>query len=152
MLSILVDPIPDVQNSLYLQKCKNAKAQRQRQLCKSTNVQMDNCARLQKFNCVRVQKHKGKIDCAREQKYNCARVQKHKWKIVQESKISTVQENKSPKAQRQNRLCKRTRAQLWKIAKCALVDWRMQEEEFASSELRESLCEAGRGATYAAHR
>ena len=80
------------------------------------------------------------------------RMQKHKSKIVQESKISTVQENKSPKAQRQNRLCNSTRAQLWKSAKCALVDWRMQEEEFASSELRESLCEAGRGATYVAHR
>ena len=47
---------------------------------------------------------------------------------------------------------KRTKGQLCKSAKCALVDWQMHEEEFASSELRESLCEAGRGATYAAHR
>ena len=121
VLSLLVVPIP-VPNSLCVQKCKNAKAQRQRQLCKSTNVQMDNCARLQKFNCARVQKHKGKIDCARDQKYNSTRIQKHKWKIVQECKISTVQENKSPKAQRKNRLYKSTIVEECKICTFVLAN------------------------------
>ena len=152
MLSILVVPNTDVPNSLYLQKCKNAKAQRQRQLCKSTNVQMNNCARLQKFNCARVQKHKGKIDCAREQKYNCARVKECKSTNRKLCKRAKFQLCKRTRVQKHKGRIDCTRAQLWKIAKCALVDWRMQEEEFASSELRESLCEAGRGATYVAHR
>ena len=63
-------------------------------------------------------------------------------------KRAYVQKCKSTRAQKY----KSTKGQLCQSAKCALVDWQIQEEEFASSELGESLCEAGRGATYAAHR
>ena len=68
--------------------------------------------------------------------------------IATGSKRAYVQKCKSTRAQKY----KSTKGQLCQSAKCALVDWQIQEEEFASSELRESLCEAGRGATYAAHR
>ena len=68
--------------------------------------------------------------------------------IATGSKRAYVQKCKSTRAQKY----KSTKGQLCQSAKCALVDWQIQEEEFASSEPRESLCEAGRGATYAAHR